>query len=235
MLFHVIQHDRSGNEALAAQRAGVRTFSGMISTMDGERGRLCKRFPAHGTKIRSLPRVNTLVHHVILPMGETFTANVADQRPGPVHRLVRVQRLDGRELLRARVARIRGYRFVRRRRGTANTAGDRITGRHYRVRNPIVSCENRLMSLCMMIVQISRLEAHQTPRARVRFLLADLVHPSMPFEQRTIPETRRATIAGERFLDVHRRRYRWDRCAGRYRRQMRDLVHSQVTQSEECP
>lgn len=101
MLFHMIQHDRSGNESFAAQCARIRTFSGVISPMNGKRGCLCKRLPTHGTKIRPLSRVNTLMHDVILAMCETFAAYVAHERPGPMHSFVGSQRLDARELFRA--------------------------------------------------------------------------------------------------------------------------------------
>lgn len=237
MLFHVIQHDRSGNESFATQCARIRTFSGVISPMNGKRGCLCKRLPTHGTKIRPLSRVNTLMHHVILAMCKTFAAYVAHERPGPMYSFVGSQRLDARELLRARVARIRDYRrFVRRRHGTANTARDRITGRYYGVGYSIVTGEDRLVSFRVMIVQISRLETHQASRAGVRLFLADLVHSPVPLEECTIPKARLATIAGECLLDVHRRRHRRDRWAGgSCRRGMRHFVHPQVTQSEETP
>lgn len=226
MLFHVIQHDRSGNESFTTQRARVRTFPCVISAMDGKRGCLSKRLPTHGTEIRPFSRVNTLMHHVILAMRKTFAADIAHQRSGPMYSLMGSQGLDARELFGARIAGIRDYRFrVGRGHGTANTASDRITGRHNGVGYSIVARQDRLVSFRVMIVQISCLETHQAPRARVRLLLADLVHPSVPLEERTVPETGLATIAGKRLLDVHRGRYSWDRRAGGCRRRMRHLVH----------
>lgn len=183
MLFHMIQHDGSGNESFTAQRARIRTFPRVISAMDGKRGCLGERLPTHGTKIRPLPRMNALMHHVVLAVCKTFAADVAHERSGPVYSLMGGQRFDARELLGARVARVREYRFVGRRNGTtANTASYRITGRHYHgvVYYPIIVA--RLVSFRMMIVQISGLEAHQTSRAGVRLLLADLVHPPVPLE-----------------------------------------------------
>lgn len=150
MLLHVIKHDGSGNETFAAQCAGVRSFASVISTMDGKRGRLSERLAAHGTKIRPLTGVDALMHHVILAMRETFSAHVAHERPGPMHSLMTGQRLDASELLRARVAWVRGsgdggsYRFVRRRyhHVSANTASDRIDDGHQgrRVDDPIIPC-----------------------------------------------------------------------------------------------
>ena len=87
-----------------------------------------------------------------------------------------------------------------------------------------------------MIVQISRLETHQAPRAGVRLLLADLVHPLVPLEECTVTETGLAPIAGERLLHVHRRRHRLDRRRARGRgRGVRHLVHPQVAQGVEAP
>lgn len=181
MLFHMIQHDGSGNESFTAQRARIRTFSRVISAMDGKRGCLSERLPTHGTKIRPLSRMNTLMHHVVLAVCKTFAADVAHERSGPMYSLMGSQWFDARELLGARVTRVREYRFVGRRNGTANTASDRITGRHYYgVGYPIIVA--RLVSFRMMIVQISGLEAHQTSRAGVRLLLANLVHPPVPLE-----------------------------------------------------
>lgn len=160
MLFHVIQHDRSGNESFTAQCAGIRTFSGMISTMDGKRGCLCKRFATHGTKIRPLSCMDTLMHHVILAMCKTLAAYVAYERSGPMYSLMGSQWLDACELFRARIARIRDYRFVWRCHSTTNTASDRITGRHYGVSYPIVGCQDRFVCFRVMIVQVSRLETH---------------------------------------------------------------------------
>ena len=98
MLLHVIKHDRSGNKSFATQRASVWPFPRVISSVDGKRGRLGKRLAAHGAKVRSLASVDALMHHVIFAMSETFAAYVAHERPGPVHGLVRGQRLDAGKL-----------------------------------------------------------------------------------------------------------------------------------------
>lgn len=79
----------------------------MITAVHGERRRLRKRFAAHGTEIRPLAGVYALMHYVILAMCEALAAHVADQRPRPVHRLMRGQRLGGHKLFGTRVAGIR--------------------------------------------------------------------------------------------------------------------------------
>lgn len=90
-----------------------------------------------------------------------------------------------------------------------------------------------------MIVQVARLEAHHASRARVGFLLANLlVHPPVTFQQRAISKAGLAEIAGERFLHIAAGR-RGETDGGRrargYRRGMGDLVHPQMVQSNEGP
>lgn len=212
--------------------------------MHGERRCLRERFAAHGAKIRPLARVDALMHHVIFAMREALAAHIANQRPGPVHRLVRRQQLGGSELLGARVARIDGHGGLGRHTDTAEiTGGNGIDDGRHRVRGSdtrynfvavvVPGRRDRLMSFRVVIVQIPRLETHQASGAGVRLLLAGLVHPTMTLEQRAIPETRLAEIAGERFLRVtaparrHETR-RGRRARGHGRGGMRDLVHLQV-------
>lgn len=142
MFLHVIKHDSSSNKSFAAQCTGVWSFSGVISTVYSEGGRLSERLSTHGTKVRSFTGVNALMDHVIFAMREAFAAHIANERPGPMNRLMGGQGFNAGELLRAGIAGIRGYRFVRRGYGSAaaNTAGDRIAGGHRDViDDPIVS------------------------------------------------------------------------------------------------
>lgn len=201
---------------------------------------LRKRFAAHGTEIRPLAGVDALMHHVILAMREALAAYVADQRPRPVHRLMRSQGLGGSELFGARVAGIRLCGDY----GTAEIAYHGIIddGRHcVRTDDPtvVVTRRQRPMRFRVMIVQVARLEAHHASRTGVRFLLADLLmHSPMTFQQGAISKTGLAEIAGERFLHVitgRRKIGRGRRARGHGGRGMRDLVHLQMAQGNEGP
>lgn len=238
----MIKHNCPRDKSFSAQGAGIRTFPRVIPTMYSERRCLRKRFAAHGTEIRPLACMDALMHHVILAMREALAAHVADQRPRPVHRLMRGQGLGGGELLGARVAGIRGHGLGGDR-GTAEVPYHGIDDGRDRVRaddpTVVVARWQRPMRFRVMIVQVARLEAHQAPRAGVRLLLADLLmHPPMTFQQGAITKTRLAEIAGERFLHIIAGRPKIGggrRARGHRGRGMRDLVHLQVAQRDERP
>jgi len=243
VLLHVIKHDRTRDESLSAQRAGIRPLSRVIAAVYRQGRCLRERFAAHGAEIRPLAGVDALMDHVILAMREALAAHVAHQRPGPVHGFMRTQRLGGGELFGARVAGIGDG--LGRDDGTGDGAGgcwiDRRHGAGADDPAAVVAVDRhrRSMRFRMMIVQIARLEAHEAPRAGVRFLLTDLlVHPPVAFQQRAIPEARLAQVACERLLHAAGRRQIGDRCCRRGARghrgcAVRDLVHPQVAQGDE--
>lgn len=250
MFLHVIEHDRTRDEALAAQGARVRSLAGVVPPMNGERRRLGEGLAAHCAQIGSLAGVNPLVDHVVLSVSEALAAHVADEGPRPVNGLVAGQRLDRHELFGARVARIRGRGLVRRGDGAVASA------RTVRGRGEVVrgvgrvttggdaarrggAPRRRFVSFGVMVVEIPGLEPHQAARTRVRLVLAGHVHPLVTLEEGAIAKARLAPVAAEglladRLLAVrarvaHRAVRLHQRRRGR-RRRVGHLVHPQVAQ-----